>query len=716
MLQLKHRIHELRQRFRAPSPEPARVWIRRDWWKVSLVAIGVAGVLGLNAWLFTCGFAGCPSSAEVRAYRPSEGGRIFDQNGKQIGNLAIVRRINVPLDRIPKHVRQAFVATEDRRFFRHDGVDWRGFARSIVRNVKAGGVREGASTITMQVARNSYLLQRYHGRSLRRKLIELRLARILERQLTKEQLLEHYMNVIYLGNGVYGVEAASKDLFGKSVSQVSLSEAALLAALPKAPTYYTPREHPKRAVERRNLVLRLMNEQGWIDDANFKRSSAVPLRIAKNEWRPSQYDQYGSVDAIRAFVDSVLPDALKEGDVLVHTTIDSRAQAAADKAIARHAVAIQNQGWGRGQQLQGALVAIDPNSGDIRALVGGRRARRGGFVRATDAHRQPGSAFKPFVYAAAFAAGLSPASIVDDEPVEIMIGNTPWIPANYDDNYQGRTTLRRALMVSANAATVRVSRVVGEQNVIATAKRLGINSDMQPHPSLALGALEVTPVELVAAYAPFTNGGVRVQPRLVTRIEAPDGKVLWSTETQRAQVMDPRDAYQVTSMLRGAVDYGTGRVIRDYGITGPVAGKTGTTNSGNDVWFVGYTPSLVAGVWFGYDTPQPIADRAAGGRFAAPAWADFYKAGWRERATDWMPPDGMVSAIIDPESGELATEYCPRRVREWFKPGSQPQTHCEMHLYPEPAIIADDGTVMPNAQGGDWLNDLGKKLKRILRF
>ena len=717
MLHVRQRIHELRQRFRAPSAEPARVWMRRDWWKLSILAFGVVGLLALNSWLFTCGFAGCPSRSEIRAYKPSEGGRVLDQSGKLIGHLAIVRRINVPLDRIPKHVRQAFVATEDRRFFDHGGIDWRGFVRSIVRNVRAGGIREGFSTITMQVARNSYLLQRYHGRSFRRKLIELRLTRILEHELTKEQILEHYLNVIYLGNGVYGVEAASRDLFGKSVSQVSLSEAAMLAALPKAPTSYTPREHPKRALERRNLVLKLMYEQEWIDATNLQRSSAVPLRIAQTEWRPSQYDQYGSVDAIRAFVDSIMPDALKEGDLVVHTTIDSRAQAAADKAIARHAVAIQNQGWGRGQPLQGALVAIDPNSGDIRALVGGRRARRGGFIRATDAKRQPGSAFKPFVYAAAMAAGLSPASIVDDEPVEVMIGNTPWIPANYDDNYQGRTTLRRALMTSANAATVRVSRVVGEQNVIAAARRNGITSELNPHPSIALGALEVTPIELVSAYAPFANGGVRVMPRLVTRVEAPDGKVLWSTEVQRAQVMDPRDAYSVTSMLRGAVDFGTGRVIRESGVTGPVAGKTGTTNSGNDVWFVGYTPSLVAGVWFGYDNPQPIADRAAGGRFAAPAWVDFYKAGWREPSSSrWDPPDGMVSAIIDPESGELATEYCPRKAREWFKPGGQPQTHCEMHLYPEPAVVADDGSVMPNPQQGDWLDNLGKKLKRILRF
>ncbi len=714
---LKNRFHILRQRLREPSNEPARVWLRRGWWKFSMLGGAVVGLLALNVWLLTCGFYGCPSRSEVRAYRPNEGGQVLDQNSKLIGHLAIVRRINVPLDKIPRHVIQAFIATEDRRFTQHNGIDWRGVARSVVRNVSSMGVREGFSTITMQVARNSFLTHRYHGRSLRRKLIELRLARLIEGELTKRQILEHYMNVIYLGNGVYGVEAASRDLFGKSVSGLSLSEAALLAALPKAPSYYTPRDHPERARTRRNLVLDLMQEQGFIDASNKQRSQATPLRITATEWRPSQYDQYGAIDAIRAFVDSVMPDALKEGDLVIHTTIDAKAQLAADKAIANHAVSIQNQGWGNGQRLQGALVAIDPQSGDIRALVGGRRARRGGFVRATNAKRQPGSAFKPFVYAAAIAAGLSPASLVDDDPVEVMIGNTSWIPANYDDNYQGRVTLRRALMLSANAATVRVSRVVGEQNVIAAARRNGITSELQPHPSLALGAMEVTPLELVTAYAPFTNGGFRVRPRLVTRIEAPDGKVLWSQEIERSPAMDPRDAYEVTSMLRGAVDYGTGKVIRDYGVTGPVAGKTGTTNNGADVWFIGYTPTLVAGVWFGYDTPTQIADRAAGGRFAAPAWADFYKAGWRERATDWTLPDGMVSAIIDPESGELATEWCPRKTREWFKPGTQPQSPCQLHTYEEPEIIADDGSVYPGGQpNADWLDNLGKRLKKILRF
>ncbi|HMC56864.1 MAG TPA: PBP1A family penicillin-binding protein [Gemmatimonadaceae bacterium] len=713
---LRNRFHILRQRLRTPSAEPFRTWARRDWWKLSLLGVGVIGIVGLNAWLLSCGFQGCPSRSEIRAYRPSEGGSIRDENDRLIGHLAIVRRINVPLAQIPKHVRQAFVSTEDRRFFEHNGIDWRGVGRAVVRNISAMGVREGFSTITMQVARNSFLVRRYNGRSMRRKMIELRLARILERELTKEQILEHYLNVIYLGNGVYGVEAASRDLFGKSVTNVSLAEAATLAALPKGPSLYTPRDHPDRARRRRDLVLGLMADQGYIDRSTAQRAQSVPVRVASTEWRPSQYDAYGSIDAVRALVDSVLPDALQEGDVIIHTTIDARTQNAADKVIARHAASIQNEGWGNSERLQGALVAIDPQTGDIRALVGGRRSPRGGFIRAIHAKRQPGSAFKPFVYAAALASGISPATLVDDEPVEVMIGNTPWIPANYDDNYQGTTTVRRALMFSANAATVRISRVVGEQRVIQAARNNGITSDLKPVPSIALGALEVTPLELVTAYAPFANGGVRVRPRLVTRIEAPDGKVLWSQEVERVPAMDPRDAYELTSMLRAVVDYGTGKVIRDYGITAPVAGKTGTTNNGADVWFIGYTPTLVAGVWFGYDTPRQIAENAAGGRFAAPAWAEFYKTGWRERSgVEWMPPNGMVSAIIDPETGQLATEWCPRRVREWFKPGTQPNAPCDLHTEPAPQVIADDnGNVVVPDQ--DWLGQLGKRLKRILRF
>jgi membrane carboxypeptidase/penicillin-binding protein len=335
-------------------------------------------------------------------------------------------------------------------------------------------------------------------------------------------------------------------------------------------------------------------------------------------------------------------------------------------------------------------VAIDPRTGEILAFVGGRAYNQSQLNRVVTAKRQPGSAFKPFVYAAAMAAGYKPSTLVDDDPIEVASGNQLWTPTNYNDEYQGTVTFARALMKSSNAATVRVSRAVGEQAVIATARLNGITSPLSPVPSIALGALEVTPLELVTAYAPFANGGMRVKPRLVRRIEAPDGTVLWSAENEQYPAMNPADAYEVTTMLRGVVDYGTGRAIRDAGLTAPIAGKTGTTNNATDVWFVGYTPTLVAGIWFGYDTPRPISYNAAGGRLAAPAWAEIFASGWRERAVRFDPPPGMVPAIIDPESGLLASEWCPRRVQEWFKVGSAPDIPCDLHVAPAIPVGIDD--------------------------
>jgi membrane carboxypeptidase/penicillin-binding protein len=372
---------------------------------------------------------------------------------------------------------------------------------------------------------------------------------------------------------------------------------------------------------------------------------------------------------------------------------------------------------------------MDPQSGDIRAVVGGRRTLRGGFNRAFQARRQPGSAFKPFVYAAALSAGLSPATTVDDEPIELDMGNGQlWTPANFDDSYMGSVTFRRALAHSLNAAAIRVSRAVGEGRVIDVARRNGIRSPLQPVPAIALGALEVTPVELVTAYVPFANGGVRVTPRLVRRIEAPDGKVLWSSEVQRQQVMDPRDAYEMTSMLRAVVDYGSGRAIRDYGITAPIAGKTGTTNSGADVWFIGYSPTLVAGIWFGYDQRRPINGGAAsGGRIAAPAWADFYRQGWREPpGSAWYVPEHMVMRVIDPQTGELANEWCPARQREWFRPGHEPTVPCREHSAPpiwyvdEPGDVQEGDPTTPHRRDEEWTRDvrreIGRVFRRIIRF
>jgi penicillin-binding protein 1A len=698
--------------------------MRRRW--RSLAALGVAclTLLLFDAWLGTCGFAGCPSRGEIRAFRPGEGGRIVDQNDRYLGRIAIVRRVNVPLTDIPPFVRQAFLATEDRRFYEHNGLDWRGFFRAAVTNLRHGGVREGFSTITMQVARNSFLVNQ-RGRSLRRKLIELRLTQLIESELTKDQILELYLNVIYLGNGMNGVEAASRDLFGKHVSQLSVSEGAMLAALPKGPSAYTPRDHYERGLKRRNLVLDLMRENGYLTADQAARATSMPLRIAENEWRPDTKDEPLALDAVRVFIDSILPDALKDGDVTVYTTLDLAAQRAADRAVLRGTTTVTRETQYAGGRVrdaaQGALVALDPRTGDIRALVGGRRSKKG-FNRAFNARRQPGSAFKPFVYAAALRSGMTPATLVDDEPVEIAQGRKIWRPANYDDSYIGTITIAKALAVSSNAAAVRVSQSVGIPSVIDAARRSGITSALPNYPAMALGAVEVTPLELVSAYATFANGGLRVHPRLVRRIEASDGTVLWSAEIAPPDtVMDPRDAFQLTSMLEGVVDNGTARVVREMGVTGPVAGKTGTTNNAADVWFVGYTPSLVAGVWFGYDTPRAIAPHASGGHLAAPTWAEFYLNGWREppsSANGWLPPPGMTMRVIDPTTGLLAGEYCPVRQRQWFKPGTEPTEVCNAH-YEEPVEQSPwpdtlDPRIPDQVQKG--VDGIGKVLRKIFRF
>ncbi|MBX6331705.1 MAG: transglycosylase domain-containing protein, partial [Gemmatimonadaceae bacterium] len=404
-----------------------RVWVRRRWRSVTLLAALIVAILGFDAWLATCGFEGCPSASDIRHFRPREGSRVLDRSGRLLGRLSSVRRINVPLSRVPVFVREAFIATEDRRFYHHNGLDWHALLRALVRNVSALEVREGFSTITMQVARNSFTPRIATRRTLRRKLLELRLARLIEHNLTKDEILELYLNVIYLGNGTYGVEAASRDLFGKSVSQLSLAQAALLAALPKGPSVYTPRHSPRRARARRNLVLALMAREGYISARRARAAAREPLAIADEEWHPAQRTS-SVLGPVLAFVDSVLgPDAVEEGDVTVYTTIDARAQRAAERAVQGEAAAIDREarrwyGAKRAGEVEGALVALDPRTGDIRALVGGRHDDLRGFNRALAARRQPGSAFKPFVYAAALAAGYTPATLVEDEPVEVEEG------------------------------------------------------------------------------------------------------------------------------------------------------------------------------------------------------------------------------------------------------------------------------------------------------
>lgn len=679
----------------------------------ALLAISILAVYFTDTWLGTCGFDSCPTPRDIQTFQPDQGGRILDRYNRVMGRLEVVRRINVPLRAVPEFVQQAFIATEDRRFYQHNGLDWHGFFRALVTNLKAGRTREGFSTITMQVARNTFAVRKYPARSLRQKLTELRLSRLIERSLTKQQILELYFNVIYMGNGVYGVEAASRDLFGRSVNQVNMPQAALLAALPKAPSAYTPRRHPDRALARRNLVLGLMVQQGFISANRLPGLQAEKLKIARDEYRPSDPNDSYALDAVRAIVDSIIQGGTNDiVDLTVRTTLDRNAQIAADRAVRRHAQAIQSE-TRRRALVQGAMVAIDPRNGDVRAMSGGRSYERGAFNRALLAHRQPGSAFKPFVYAAAMAARYTPSSEVDDDPIDVIQGRDVWSPANYGNEYAGRITFRKALINSANAATVRVSQAVGIPRIIEVAHNNGIVSQLPNVPSMALGSAEVTPIELVTAYAPFANGGFRVKPRLVRSIETADGTQIWAQEEGKGTpVMTPEDAYQVTSMLQSVVNYGTGRTVRDYGVRGLVAGKTGTTNSGTDVWFVGYTPTIIAGFWFGFDAPAPLGGDASGGRLAAPAWAEFYQGGWKETAqpTAWNPPPGMSMRIIDPTTGYLATDWCPVRRNEYYKPGTEPTIECPNH-----GPDSGDQQQNPDWQNQrDWSNDFGKKISKAL--
>jgi penicillin-binding protein 1A len=651
-------------------------WYTKNRRRLVLGTAAAFSLLFICTFLYsaTCGYHGCPSVAEIRAFVPLQGGRVLDRNGDVLGYLEPVRRITVPLDRIPEHVRNAFIAVEDRRFAEHHGIDWRAFGRAFVRNATSFGVREGASTLTMQVARSAFIGgDDRNDRSFGRKLIELRLAPRIESALSKHQFPDHYLNLLHQPDETYGVEAASRHYFGKSVDRLSLSEAAALAGLPRAPSVYDPREHPDRAIARRNLVLSLMAREGFITTSQAEKASDRRLRVARRGWTPSVGSSY-AVEAVRDLVQSEVGSHKPYVEITIHTTFDRSAQASAERAVRDRAAAI-----GRG--VQGAMVALDPSTGTVLAMVGGTGPARGGFNRAWLAHRQPGSAFKPFVYAAALESGLTPATLVDDEPVEVTDAGKVWRPANFGNNYFGTITIRDAVAHSANSAAVRVSQHIGIPRVVSMAKRMGITSPLAPVPSLALGSAEVTPVELVAAYAPFANGGWKVVPRFIDSIVVGSKTVYQEKSAAPVQVLDSVTAFLVTSMLRSVVDEGTGYSVRELGVWGPVAGKTGTSNSGTDVWFVGYTPTILAGFWFGYDTPRPIARTASGGRLAAPAWASFYRRGWEQQDSgdEWPVPEGVVAQDIDPETGMLANYYCPGTRTEYFRAGTEPTEYCQLH-------------------------------------
>jgi len=623
---------------------------------------------------------------------------VLARDGSLIGEIGKEIRTSVSIKSLPKYLPQAFVAVEDHRFYQHDGVDVVGIAGALKDNIF--GERRGASTITQQLVGNMHptLIDRT-DRSLGRKLSEQAAAREMERHYTKDQILEAYLNQISFGHGWYGVESAARHYFGKSASKLSLAEAAALASMPKGPALYDPLKYTDRVLRRRNTVLSLMADQGFITAAEAAAAKSAKLVTTPN----GGYSAYSPwfVDVVRVQATRAgVP--VSEGGYRIYTGLDPVMQNAATSALAEEAAAIESQPdyahprynpavksaakpSRTTDYLQGMVVAMDPTSGDVRALVGGRDYNDSQFDRAVDGMRQPGSSFKPIVYAAAIADSITANTFFADTALAITLPNrTIYRPENSDNKYLGTISLREALAMSRNVVAVQLGMQLGMDSIANLAHRMGLNSVIAPYPSSAIGASAVQPLDMVSVYTTFANLGTPVEPRFIYRIEDKNRKVLMTREVRAlAPALDPRVTYVVRDMMRDVVERGTASSIRRYlPASIPVAGKTGTTNDNSDVWFIGLTPDVVAGVWLGFDKPTTIAPGAGGGSLAAPVWgkmlARYYAAkpeilSSRE-SVQWAPPIGVIMGDVDRDTGDLANDQTPpeRRYTEYFVEGTEP--------------------------------------------
>jgi penicillin-binding protein 1B len=593
----------------------------------------------------------------------------------------------VRLGDVPLVVLNAVLAAEDHRFFEHAGLDARGMLRAAWTNFRAGRVLQGGSTITQQLIKNRLLGPR---RTYLRKLNEAWLATVVEWRYAKQQILEAYLNEIYLGQhgglAIRGVGAAARAYFGKEIHQLGAAEAALLAGMVRAPNSYSPIVNPERARARRDVVLARMRDLGTLSARDWEAARAQPVRVPPLATTAQAAPYF--TDYVRLELEQRFGDVAETAGVSVYTTLDLSLQRFAEAAIVRGLDRLETR-YRRlrrdepGRRLQAALVVVDPATAEIRALVGGRDYQASQYNRVALARRQPGSAFKPFVFLAALRPrggppALTAASIVDDAPVTLTVGRDTWSPRNYHDRYEGRVTVRRALEQSLNAATVRVAESVGMPAVVETARALGFAGDLAPVPAAALGSYEVTPLELARAYLPFVNGGIRPATTVAVRaVRDRDGALDPVDGGEPATVITAPEAYLMTSLLEGVIASGTGAPVRALGVTGAVAGKTGTTNDGRDAWFVGYAPRLLAVVWVGFDGRD--AHGLSGAEAALPIWADFMR-----QAIEAYPqpafavPAGITFAEVDVTNGQLANRFCPTVARETFLAGTEPPP-CQEH-------------------------------------
>jgi len=644
-----------RSSLRAPAAGVADVVLR-----TALFVVVVGGAVGL-------GWTAKQAWAVHRLTRGIGNTVFYGGDGKPWFALDEHRR-DVPLDEVAPALREAVIAVEDHRFYRHGGIDPIGFGRAVARNVRRGAIAEGGSTITQQLARTLFLSTR---RTIGRKAKEAVLALLIEQQLTKDQILELYLNRVALSAGTFGVEAMSRQLFGKRARDLNLLESAIVAGLIRAPSALSPWSNEEGALARSKVVLARMRQEGFISAAAEQGANAARVRMTSAPHLADAHSGYAKEYLRQAFREQVGDDDPPDWDV--HTTFLPAVQLAAEKAVEDGLARLGKKG------LQAALVALDPETGDIFAMVGGRNYNASPYNRAVRSRRQPGSAFKPFVYAAALDHGLSPVTVLDSLHSVTAPGRQEWTPRNAEEGAPDEATLREALLESNNQAAVALQLRIGSGAVLSLASDLGLRD--QPNvPSLALGSGLVTPMELTAAYAAFPNGGFAVAPRAIVRVLDANGGVIVENAVRRKQVLPEDVAFQTLSMLRDVVDLGTASSARSLGVRGPAGGKTGTTSEFKDAWFAGFTTSVVAAVWVGLDQPEPIGSEAFGARVALPIWADFMRRVARALPAEEFPvPPGLRQVELCRVSYLRPVDGCPTYV-EFFKEGDDvPRRLCPIH-------------------------------------
>lgn len=590
------------------------------------------------------------------------------------------------LPAVPKYLTDAIVTIEDRRFYEHFGIDPRSIARAILANIKNIGVSQGGSTITQQLVKNMFLS---HKRTFWRKVNEAVMAVILDARYSKEEILEAYINEIYLGQrgsvGIFGFGEAARFYFSKDAAQLTLAESALLSGLIRSPNSYSPYVNVSKARTRRNLVLSKMLERDKITNDEYKE--ALSEQIVMREYQIKDNDAPYFVDYVRKQLQENYPESVLTSEGLqIFTTLDPNLQRAGEKALKNGLAELENKYPSlirkeQDESLQGAVLVIQPQTGYIKAMLGGRDYKITQFNRIAQAKRQPGSVFKPVVYLTALTSlpegkpKFTPSSIIDDSPVTINFDNKDWSPQNYDKKYYGNVTLRTALEKSLNASTVKIAQETGIENIILTAKALGIESPLKNIPSIALGTIELTPLEIAVAYSTIANSGIRPVPISIKDVLDKDGNVIEKKVLEMEQAASPQAAFVLTHLLKGVIDNGTAMAVRQMGFNRPAAGKTGTTSDYKDAWFVGYTPELLSLVWVGFDQKDVI--NLSGSQAALPIWTDFMKnALGNTENSDFLPLQGIVFKKVDRKSGLLANSSCPDSVEEAFIEGTEPKEEC----------------------------------------